>query len=1295
MRACIWLLLVLIAPVPVWASGLRVDIVTTDFVLPAKVAAIERLMAPAGVQVTQRLIGGRQELPEAWPAGIDLVIIDSPRPSDAEQIMASVKPALQGGNVPWLRVGGGAPESGGLQPDHARRIAAYYANGGEANFSTLGLWLAHWARDDADLASLPGPQALAASGYYAGPGQPAFDSQASLEDAWKTAGQASWPKVAVIIAASSIASMQTQVVDALIAAGLRRKIHIFGVWHDPQASDGLRQAIGPIGVSAVVNLTHLQNGTALAEAFDALDVPVIQALNYRQGTAQHWRDASSGVPMSLMATFVALPETWGVSDPTVVAATEEGALQPIPEQVEALAGRLARLARLRARPAADKHLALLFWNSPDGEKNLSASHLNVPRSIASLLPKLEAAGYTVDRADEKTIIEDAQSLLGGYYRPASLDGLLARGLAVSLPVSRYDRWLATLPGKRRAELERRWGDPAGSPFVRTVNGQPSFVFPRMQLGNLLVMPQPPRAGQVGQATHDLDAVPSHYYLAAYLYLREAWKADALIHFGTHGTQEWTPGKDRGLWAGDYPWLAVGDVPVFYPYIQDNIGEAMQAKRRGRAVVVSHQTPAFAPSGLYDELRDLHQLVHEYQQLDAGQVRQATAAQLQQMASTSGIASDMGWTAVDMQSRFPAFLQALHDHLHELARRQLPLGLHTFGEPAADDLRLLTVMQQLGPAYLMALGLDPMEANTGDAGQIRNGVPYQTLARHLRDGDDLQAAGTDDLRTQLQRAQTLDAALADTQEVEALLRGLAGGFVLPGAGGDPIRSPEVRSGRNLFAFEADRIPTRAAFESGREALDQLLDAYRQEHGTAFPEKIAMSLWSSEAIRHLGVLEAQVLHALGLRPRWDQAGKLVALDIVPEAEMSHPRIDVVVQATSVYQDQFDPFLRLLADAVLRIGRLPPTAANPVARNSSAIERTLRERGIPPPQAHALANLRVFSNAPGVYGSGLNHAVLDRSATALKDDATLAEGFLDSLQYGYDASGQALTLPEGNLFAEQLRGVQAAVLSRSSNVNGLLGTDHPFEYLGGLALAVRHLDGSTPSLFISDLRQTTPKTTTATRFLADELRTGVLNPAWISAMKQEGYAGTLEVLKTTDNLLGWQVTAPGTVRQDQWQAVHDTYVRDIRNQGVARWFEQSNPTAQAQLIERLQEAIARGYWNPDQQTRSELQARLDQLAALQPAGDTGAPMPSPSVGAGFGTSRGNTPAAAADPMAQSAPAPPAAAAPAPSVRGRVMQQTQPMPPPSSAHAALALLTLLMLLAFGAWLQARNNARHSRQRH
>lgn len=1288
-----WLLLgwlMLAASARAEPEPLRVEVVSSSFVLPGRIARLDALGTPAGVRFQQRVVDPAATLPADWPAGADLVLLDTPRPTDVEQVMAVVDGPLQKGKVPWLRVGGGAPASGHLPAEVARRIAGYYGNGGEANIRTLAAYLQAW-RSGAGTDALPLPQVLPVTGYSTG-GSQWLDTPQALQAQWQHRDQATWPKVAVLISGSMLSGMQTQVLDALIEAGRARRIALFGVWFDAAADAGLQQALRGIEVDALVNLTHLQNGSARATEFSALDVPVLQALNHRQSDADDWRAATTGIPMATLATFVAVPEAWGASDPIVVSANARGELQPIPEQIDALAAKLQRLAALRHTAAADKRLALLFWNAPDGERNLSASHLNVPRSIEALLPRLVQAGYSTQPVDETTLIERLQALLGGYYHPERLDALLDAGLADTLPVADYRRWLATLPASRRDELRAQWGDPAHHPAVRQRHGQAVFVLPRLRLGNLLLMPQPPRAGRVGEATHDTASVPSHYYLAAYLYLRQQWKADALIHFGTHGTQEWTPGKDRGLWAADYPWLAVGELPVFYPYIQDNVGEAIQAKRRGRAVVVSHQTPPFAPSGLYDELRDLHAVVHELQQLDQGPVRDATAARLRTLTTDSGIAADLGWSAVDMQARFDSFLPVLHDHLHELARRNLPLGLHTFGQPASPEHRLLMVMQQLGPDYLKALGEDPMEATAVDYRQIQQGLGYRTLLHHLREGAPISSVANPDLRAALQHAVQLDAALADTQEIESLLHGLAGGFVRPGAGGDPIRTPELRSGRNLFAFEPDRIPTRAAFDTGELALQQLLQAYRDDHDGQLPRKLAISLWSSEAIRHLGVLEAQVLHALGLRPRWDSGGKVIALDIVPDADLQRPRIDVVIQATSVYRDQFDPFLRLLAGAIEQLAAMPASPGNPIAGNARAMQQRLQRDGVPAEQAQRLSRLRIFSNAPGEYGSGLNHAVLARGGTARKDDAALASGFLDRLQHGYGSDGQATTLPGGNLFAEQLRGVQAAVLSRSSNTHGLLSTDHPFEYLGGLALAVRHLDGASPALYVSDLREPAPRTRSTARFLADELRAQTLNPQWIGAMQAEGYAGTLEVLKNVDNLFGWQVTAPDTVRADQWQAVHDTFVRDSRQLGLAQWFEQHNASAQVQMIERLQEAITRGYWQPDDRTRAELQVRLQQLqasSASEPA------PPQAHAGYGLGRAAAATPASAAAATAAQQPATvEPAATPAPKVRGQVMRRVPP-PTPHSPATHWALAVLLGLLGAGAALQARRNARRASPSH
>ncbi len=1271
---------------------MRVKVLANDFVLPGKTARLAGWGAEAGVVFEHVVVAG-DAAPKAWLHPADLLILDTPRPSDAIEVQERVGAALAASGKPWIRIGGGPPASGGLPADVARRLAGYYAAGGETNFRRLVDYLARRHRGE-DTAAVPPPQPMPDIGYYH-PQAPMLFASAADYRRWQAgrgddAGTTP-PQVAVVVSPGAVASMQTAVLDAVIARSQAHGVQAFGLWFDAADPQGLGRALDGIEVDAIVNLTHLQNGGARSEEFLALDVPVLQTLNYRQGGVAAWRAAGSGVPTSLVATFIAVPEGWGMSDPLVLAAVERGEQVPIPEQVDALAAKLARLAALRHKPAVEKKLALMFWNYPAGENNLSASHLNVPRSLEALSRSLQEAGYKVRPSTEAQLIAAGQAMLGGYYRPETLDSLRDRDLAEAFPVRRYRQWLQTLPDAQRDALLARWGEPESHPAVRTLDGEQVFLIPRLRLGHLLLMPQPPRTGRVGEATHDQASLPGHYYLAAYQFLREGYGADALIHFGTHGTQEWTPGKDRGLWANDHPFLAVGDLPVFYPYIQDNVGEAVQAKRRGRAVIVSHQTPAFAPAGLYEELRDLHALVHEYMQLDEGGVRRRTADAIADAAMAAGIAGDMGWDRAAIDADFATFFGALHDQLHELARGAMPLGLHTFGEPAAAEHRLGMVMQQLGEPYYRALGLDPQELFAEDFRQLQQSGPYRLLHRHLREGVALDDVADPTLRAQLARAIELDRALADTREIESLLRGLAGGFVAPGAGGDPIRNPDIRSGRNLFPFEPDKIPTRAAYEAGAEALRQLLAAYRDEHAGQMPQKLAFSLWSSEAIRHLGVLESEVLHALGLRPVWDEGERVTALEIVPDTELAQPRIDVVLQVTSVYRDQFDGFMRLLADAIDRLAATEGDA-NAVARNSRALADRLVAAGLAPERAAQLARLRIFGNAPGEYGSGLPDAVLDERQD--KGDAALAEQFLSRLQYAYGAREWGAAVQGSNLFAEQLRGVQAAVLARSSNTHGLLSTDHPFEYLGGLSLAVRHLDGASPSLYVADLREQTPRTTSAARFLAGELRSRYLNPHWIGAMQQEGYAGTLEVLNAVNNLFGWQVTDPSSVRGEQWQAIHDTYIRDSRDMGIDAWFDRHNPTAQAQLIERMREAIARGYWHADDRTVAELEQRL---RALNTPAKPDAGQATAVGGFGLDAPAAGSDAAATDAMEQAEPSPSSPPdTPAPQVRGRVMQEVA-----ATGHAApprwrtwLGLALLSLFLAIGAWRQWHDNLQPSQER-
>lgn len=1240
-------------------ATLRVQVIGSDFILPAKFARLQSLAEAEGISLRGATLSSLQD-PADWSQA-DLILLDTPRPSDVEAVQARIGDRLSAGGKPWVRVGGGAPAFGNLPPEAARRIAGYYAAGGQ-NFTVMFRFLKLRATGG-DASALPPPRPLDQVGYY----HPALEAHdADVLSVW-LGGRPARPRIPILMSSSAVSDDDTAVIDALIAALNAKGLDGVGVWFDQRRPQGLTEAVAPLAPALLINTQHIVAGDAIRDQLAALDLPALLTFSYREGGIEAWRSADTGLPSRSAAALLAPAEAWGMNDPMVISAFEKGGLAPIPEQIEAVAGRAASLVNLQRKPNVDKRLALMFWNHPGGEANVSASNLNVPRSLEALSRDLNGAGYAVLPLPEARWIEAARAMLGVFYRHEALDDLQAKGLVATLPVARYQAWLNTLPAARREAIQARWGEPARHWSVRILDDEATFVIPAFRDGALTVLPQPPRAARMGEAYHDTASPPDHLYLAAYLWVREVLDADALIHLGTHGTQEFLPGKDRGLSVHDDAFTVLGDLPVVYPYIQDNIGEAMQAKRRGRAVTVSHQTPPFSPAGLNDELKTLHDLVHQHQQLDEGAVQDAVREQLLDLAARRSVDADMGWTRSTARADFPAFLNQLHDYLHQVGGAPTPMGLHTLGRPASPDHRLTTVMQQLGAAYFEALGLDQADALAEDEAALRAGPAVQTLRRHLRDGVPAVSIADPALRAQIERAEILDQRLADTGETEAMLKALAGRFVLPGEGGDPVRNPEALGGRNLYSFAPDKIPSEAAYQAAAGALDSLRQAYADEHDGRLLTKMAVSLWSSESIRTLGLPEGQILRALGLSPHWDAGGRVTALDVIPVAHLGRPRIDVVVHATGVYRDQFDGFLRLLADAVDRIAKLDEPG-DPVAENSRRAAARLVAEGVAVEEAAALGRARIFSNAPGDYGSGVPDAV--RDAGSWNDPQDLADPFLDRLGYVYGAGRWGEKAEGAGVFAAQLAGVEAAALSRSSNLHGVLSTDHPFEYLGGLSLAIRQAGGETPSLYITDARAGSPKAVAARDFLAAEMRSRYTNRTWIQAMQAEGYAGTLAVVDLADNLFGWQATAPGMVRQDQWQALHDVYVRDERGLGVREWFETSNPTAERQMIQRLRDAIAKGFWSPDAQTRQELEARLTEIDGAPSHTAAGIPR-----GFGSGAARAAAPAAAPHPHA------PVDAAAAPDiVRGQILAKTpRPAPAPPAPPPWGGLLFLLVFLAGG----------------
>ncbi|WP_181919386.1 cobaltochelatase subunit CobN [Alkalilimnicola ehrlichii] len=1238
---------------------------TTEFVLSGKLDLLSQVADEADIDFLYRRVEhlDAQTLADDQ-ARAHFILVDTPRGIDAMHARNALAPLLQDDAAPpLLQSIGREHRAQGLSPTDAERLGAYYRYGGRTNFQRFFNYLnvGLFGREGTVEPPLP----LPAAGVY----HPAHPERVVSDIAdylnWTRRGKHDErPVVAGLIHENSIGDEQTAVLDKIVeraeAHGLIPLLFYYPSGDETPLIDYLHDG-EKSRIDVLFNTRHLHDADGLRAQFERLDVPVIQTLGFRDGSPAEWQTEASGIPSRMVPGFLVTPEYMGLIDPQVIGAVDNGHSMPLTEQIDALLGKARNLANLRRTPRADRQVALFYYNYPSGESNLSASHLNVPRSLAHVSAELAAAGYNLQPLAEAAFIEHGTAMLRPYYYPEEAPALLDDGRAGLLPLTHYRAWLNELPEQRRQALLEHWGEPESHAFVIERDGEHYFIIPRHRSGKLTWLPQPPRRGA---NIHNDAAPPDHIYLATYLYVREVLGVDAIIHFGTHGSQEWLPGKDRGLAADDWPNLLIADIPVIYPYIVDNIGEALQTKRRGRATTISHQTPPFAPAGLYGDLVELHELIHHYEMLDQGPVRERTREAIVETVLNDTLYKDLGWRNRDIRDHFEHFLHDLHDYLHELARAAQPLALHTFGRSADERHILSTVMQMLGDAYYAQIeGVDIDELFVDNFDAVQNSKPYRLLASHLLE----QSPAPTHLSDTMEVAERYFRHLRDNSEIEALLAALDGRYIPTSYGGDPIRNPDsLPTGRNLYGFDPAKLPTPQAYAAGGEALQGLLSSHRQKHGE-YPQSLAFSLWSSEAMRHFGVLEAQVLHALGLKPVWDRGGRLERLHIIPADELERPRIDVVVSLTGTYRDQFDPFLHLLAEAIAELARLDE-ADNAVFQHAQRIRQQLLDNGLTSSEAEHLAAARLFGNPLGRYGTGLPEQVM--ASDRWQNDSELAAAYLERMQYAY-ATGDGnwgRRIDGVNLYAEQLKRIDGAVLARSSNLHGLLSTDHPFEFLGGIALATRTLTGASPELYIADLRDPNRQhLTTADRFLAAELRSRYLHPGWIGAMQGEGYAGTLSLLNTVNNVWGWQVMEPGTVRADQWQALHDTYVQDALDLGLSEWFEAHNPHAHGQIIERLLEAVRTHYWDASETTQRELVERYLELVEQHQVGSLNAAFRDyvDELAIGFGLS--GAPATGIE-----------------AVTGPVLEPVVEHAYPPTAHSAwLYALLLLLIVAAGAFYQ------------
>jgi len=1043
------------------------------------------------------------------------------------------------------------------------RARAFWANQGFAN----QLGLVKLALDRAGISGLdiPDPQPSLEFGYYYPDGRAGrvFATWDAF-DTWRRGAGKTRPgaaRIAVGFFKATYYTGDTVLLDRVIQEIESQGAEAVPIFGYPGAvaferllldADGHRRAD-----SALAFLFRFANFEA-SKPLARLDIPVISLISLYGRSEAEWRRSPSGLSRFEGTFQVAVPELAGLIAPTVIGSQEkvtdpETGLTivqrtPIDSRVDLVVRRARRYAALRQKPNSEKRLALVFYNYPPGKANIGASYLNVAESLANILTALRDAGYDVGDADltAKSILEEITTKARnvGGYAPGELRALDEEGSAVHISLPTYEAWLDGYAPALRAKILADWGPPADATLM-TVEGPegPSLVVPLVRYGKVVLLPQPARGWGEDDAKlyHAEDLAPHHQYVATYSWLREDFAADAIIHIGTHGTLEWLDGRDIGLSEEDAPDALLGDLPNINIYNVDVVGEGLVARRRGMATLVDHMVPPLRKGGLYPELAKLSERINDYQSSEHRNpvLAQAFAAEIRELVLSLGIAKDLGLEFEEHSVLDHETVHEIQEHMMDLRDQNIPYGLHAFGRTPEKELRDSTI------EAIVSIDRSRLSANT------------EVLAADMEER--ITASGP--------------------REMESLLRALGGGFVSAGSGGEPVRNPDAYpTGKNFYGIDPDKVPKPAAWRLGVELADQMLANHLEKNGR-YPEKVSFVIWGDETMRHEGVLESQIFHLLGTRPVWDARGKVVDVAVVPSAQLSRPRIDIVI--ASAAEGMFNNVTRLM-DKAVQLVKVLEEAENYVRRHYLQTRAALIEKGYSEEDADRRAGVRIFDEPPGKYN--LNTAGIVAASGTWDSDTVMTDEYLQKLGHGFGNGfwGE----PMEDVFRMALSGTEVVVHSSSTMLYGALDNDDFFMYMGGLAATIRNLDGETPDLVVANMRDPgKPEMTSMDKFIGTEFRSRYVNPTWIEGMQKEGYAGAQQMREFVEYLWGWDATVSELVDDAMWQETFEVYVEDKHSLGMKEFFEENSPFAYQDLTARMVETIRKGYWNADEATKKKL--------------------------------------------------------------------------------------------------------------
>lgn len=799
-----------------------------------------------------------------------------------------------------------------------------------------------------------------------------------------------------------------------------------------------------------------------------------------------------------------------------------------------------------------------------------------------------------------------------------------------------------------------WGEAPGDVMTVTRNGTKYFVIPGIKFGNIFVSPEPPRGWEdnTNALYHSTAVAPTHQYLAAFYYFQEYYSS-AMVFMGRHGTHEWLPGKEVVLSSTDYPSIVTGSTPQIYYYISDGLAEGIQAKRRGFATMISHLTPAMTFTQLYGGSAILLNQLDQYEDSQDETTRSQIITKIKNTIREYNLAKSIGIDSLETIS--DARLIPLVDaYISDLQDTLYPYGLHTIGENWTDREVALLVVSMLSVDFeydghltnifdevsnkLYNKSYNDISATQKET--VQNSSIDIVMALIYSEPDtvyNILGYNSEGLNQTLILGKKYIQAvsMSITNEVSSLLNALNGGFVKPGAGGDPISNPSILpTGVNFFQDQSAELPTKKAYEYGR-----VLTLLTLSNLTDDTEKIAMGIWCVETARDDGALVSTVLYLLGMSPEWSSspsAGedgakvrimpKYIELeDLVRPDGWEKKRIDVTVITSGLFRDLYSTQATILDNAFrVSLARSYNTIMNNASlrnyflkdgedRLKQALDPIMEDiswygvgseslddnyiakhwvedlayyisQNMTSEYAGEAAITKIFAPPNGDYGAGVSQLV--SMSWVVPNSSDLAEFYINRMGNMYTKNNWGLS--DSTVFTRALNNTGTIIVSRNTNLYGVLDNDDFFDYWGGLSLAIESITGSIPDMNVLYYANTqNPSSSSLEKFLNRELVSRYYNPDWIKGVMGEGYSGARYISdKLLHNMLGWSATRTGTIDNWMWDEVNNIYLKDSYNMGTTKWLKSGNNVyAYTHIQDHLITAAYKKYWNTDTSTMKEL--------------------------------------------------------------------------------------------------------------